>query len=326
MKKKIIYIGLIGSLTLTAGCELLDPTEVVNPNLTEEAILATSNPMVAWLAGVERQAAIVLNNYVTISEIASDNYVNTKTFYNQSLDKLEIKFKDSDINAAQFAIADLRESAVYGLTKVLPADENTTADQEAELYFFKGYAELLAGELFVALPAEPLGPALAPEENIRLAIEDFEKALTLTTNADRKAGYNIALARAYYRLGDKDNAKKYADSAIAANPNYLRVVQFDDANGPSNTMEDAIFDRNTFDDLQPLPRLDFLDPKYNGTGDTADPIAILKIEEAHLILAEAALANNQLEVAKGSMKNAVSVVKARQVETFNDAADRKSVV
>ncbi|WP_299755924.1 hypothetical protein [uncultured Pontibacter sp.] len=109
----------------------------------------------------------------------------------------------------------------------MPADENTTADQEAELYFFKGYAELLAGELFVALPAEPNGPALTPEAGVNLTIEDFKKSSVFTTINDRKASYSIALARAYYRLGDSGDAQKYADDAVALNPNYLRIIQFD---------------------------------------------------------------------------------------------------
>lgn len=320
MKKRIIYTGLIGLLSLGA-CELLDPTEVINPNITADAALDTKNPMIAWLAGMDRQMAIVLNGYVTISEIASDNYENTRTFFNQNLDNLIVQFKDADVNTAQFAIGRLREQANYGLTVVKAADENTTPDQEAELYFYRGFAQLLAGELFVALPAEPNGVALSSEANFELAIADFNTALSLTTNEERKAGYNIALARAYYRTGNKAEAQRFAQAAIALNSNYLRVVEFDDANGPGNTMEDAIFDRNTFDDLQPLPRLDFLDPKYNGTATEADAIPLLKIEEAYLILAEVALANNMLADAKTSMKNAITVVQGRPLDTFNDLSE-----
>lgn len=314
----------MGSLAFTPGCDLLDPTEVVNPNLTKDAVLKTANPMAAWLLGLERQTAIVLNEHVTIAEIATDNYDNTRTYFNQNLDPLNIIFTDQDINTLQFSIADLRESAVFGLTEVKAADVNTTSDQEAELYFYKGYAELLAGELFVALPAEPNGAAVAPTENLNLAIADFKKALELTTNIESKVSYNLALARAYHRLGDKANATTFAAAAIAGNPDFVRFVRFDNPQGLTNEMELAIFDRNTFDDLQPLPRLDFLDPKYHGTGPVDYPIAIQKIEEAHLILAEAALANNSLSEAKTHLKNTLAVVNTRNKETFSDVADGRT--
>lgn len=324
MKKNIISLSLIGALAFAPGCELLDPTEVTNPNLTKDNVLSTGNPMPGWLLGMERQMALVLNEMLTPAEIVSDNYDNTRTFFNQNLDNLNLIFTDPDINGIQFAIADLRESAVFGLTEVKAADKNTTPEQEAELYFYKGFAELLAGELFVALPAQPNGPALTPEANINLAIADFQQALTLTTQADSRASYNLALARAYHRLGDKANAQTHAQAAIAANASYTRFIRFDNPQGLTNEMELAIFDRNTFDDLQPLPRLDFLDPKFHGVGPIDQPVAIQKIEEAHLILAEVALANNNLAAAKTHMKNTVAVVNSRPRDTFSDVAEGRT--
>jgi tetratricopeptide (TPR) repeat protein len=324
MKNKIIYLSIIGALAFTPGCDLLDPTEVINPNLTKDNILKTDNPMTGWVLGLERQLAIVLNEQLTNAEIASDNYDNTATYFNQNLDPLNLIFTDTDINNLQFTIADLRESAVFGLTEVKAADPKATAEQEAELYFYKGYAELLAGELFVALPAEPNGAALLPAENLNLAIEDFKKALTLTAEADSKASYNLALARAYHRLGSKANAAAHAEAAIASNPAYIRFVRFDNPQGLTSDMELGLFDRNTFDDLQPLPRLDFLDPKYHGTGAIDQPVAIQKIEEAHLILAEVALADNSLGQAKTHLKNTLAVVNTRAQETFSDIADGRS--
>jgi tetratricopeptide (TPR) repeat protein len=324
MKNKIIYLSIIGALTFTPGCDLLDPTEVINPNLTKDNILKTENPMTGWVLGLERQLAIVLNEQLTIAEIASDNYDNTATYFNQNLDPLNLIFTDTDINLLQFTIADLRESAVFGLTEVKAADPKTTVEQEAELYFYKGYAELLAGELFVALPAEPNGAALPPTENLNLAIEDFKQALALTAEADSKASYNLALARAYHRLGDKTNAAAHATAAIASNPAYTRFVRFDNPQGLTSDMELGLFDRNTFDDLQPLPRLDFLDPKYHGAGSVDQPVAIQKIEEAHLILAEVALADNSLAQAKTHLKNTLVAVNSRPRETFSDIADGRT--
>jgi tetratricopeptide (TPR) repeat protein len=329
MKNKIIYLSIIGALAFTPGCDLLDPTEVINPNLTKDNILKTNNPMTGWVLGMERQLAIVLNEQLTVAEIASDNYDNTATYFNQNLDPLNLIFTDTDINNLQFTIADLRESAVFGLTEVKAVDPKTTLKQEAELYFYKGYAELLAGELFVALPAEPNGAALPPAENLNLAIADFKKALEVveldtTDVTDNKASYNLALARAYHRVGDKTNAAAHAQAAIASNPAYTRFVRFDNPQGLTSDMELGLFDRNTFDDLQPLPRLDFLDPKYHGTGATDQPVAIQKIEEAHLILAEVALADNSLGQAKTHLKNTLAVVNTRPRETFSDIAEGRT--
>ena len=58
---------------MSSGCDLVDPTEVTNPNLTEEAILNTNNPMTPWVAGVKRQLALTVNAHVTFLEIGSDN-------------------------------------------------------------------------------------------------------------------------------------------------------------------------------------------------------------------------------------------------------------
>ncbi|MDJ1500704.1 tetratricopeptide repeat protein [Xanthocytophaga agilis] len=324
--KKYFLILYIGVFSLApSGCQLLDPTQdIVNPNITKEAVLASQNPMTPWVDGLERQLAIVYNNVIVNLEIASDNYQNTRTFYNQQLDAGTMLFTDTDINNIQFSIADLRESAVFGLTELKAADPETTPDQEAELYFYKGWAELLAGEIFVALPAEPIGVALTPQQNFELAVADFQKALELTTDATRKPGYHLALARVYYNLGDKTNAKSNAEAAITLSPAYLRSVRYEgvSSTGPVSTMQDALFDRGTFDDLQPLPRLDFLDPKYYGRGNGVEsPIYYQKIEEAHLILAEIAIADKDLSAAKSAMNNTILIANSRAKATFSDASE-----
>jgi tetratricopeptide (TPR) repeat protein len=324
MKKRILYFSIIGALAITAACDLLDPTEVVNPNLKRDQYLQFPNPMTGWVRGLERQLAIVLNAQVINAEIASDNYDNTGTYFNQNLDPLNLIFTDTDIYDLQFRIADLRESVNFGLTEVKAADTTTTTEQEAELYFYKGYAELLAGELFVALPAEPNGPAVSPEANLNLAIGDFKKALDLTQLPNSRASYNLALARAYHRLGDKANARAYAEAAIASNPDYVRFVRFDNQQGLTNDMELGVFDRITFDDLQPLPRLDFLDPKYHAAGPADQPVAIQKIEEAHLILAEVALADNNLPEARTYLTQVVNLANGRPRETFSDLAEGRT--
>ncbi|MBX2842258.1 MAG: hypothetical protein KTR26_10825 [Flammeovirgaceae bacterium] len=325
MKRYINIIGLIGVLLLPVSCDFLNPTEnVENPNLTVDAVLGTPNPTAGWKVGTERELAIVYNGLVTIAEIGSDNYVNTETFYNQQFDKLNISYQDADVNTLQFRIADLRESAIKGMEIIIPVDEDATDADMAEFLFYKGWAELLAGEYFDFLPLEGNGEALSSEANISAAIVDFQQAETLVPNS---VGYKLALARAYYALGDKTNAVLKANEAITADGSFLRTIEYDAVapNGPTNTLQNALFDRGGFDDLQPLPRLDFLDPKYyapSGTEET--PIPLQKIEEAHLIIAEAMISDGNIDDAKTVMNNIIGLVATREIATFSDAVEGRT--
>ncbi|MEL6804579.1 MAG: hypothetical protein AAFO91_12455, partial [Bacteroidota bacterium] len=75
---KISAMLLAVMLTITS-CELLDGIvePPINQDLTEEAVLGVAGSGQQVLNGVERQAALYLNEILPISEIASDNYTNT---------------------------------------------------------------------------------------------------------------------------------------------------------------------------------------------------------------------------------------------------------
>ncbi|MDW8019394.1 MAG: hypothetical protein RMI34_04885 [Chloroherpetonaceae bacterium] len=76
-------------------------------------------------------------------------------------------------------------------------------------------------------------------------------------------------------------------------------------------------------DLQPLPRLDFLDPKYTAVDS---PIPVLKIEEAHLILAEVAIAAGNFAEAKAQMRRAIAAaLRPDSVVGFNSTNTRPNV-
>lgn len=310
-------------LVALTHCELVDPTSgVINPNITIDKIIGQAGSTTAWLTGLDRQMAIVYNNLIVNLEIASDNYDNTNTFFDQQLDGLTFIFQNGNINALQFSIADMRQSAVAGIDQIFPADATATVAQEADLYFYKGWAALLAGEIFVALPLVPGGVPATPIENINAAIADF---LIAEQKVPTHAGYKLALARAYYAKGDKANAVIKANEALAQNASYTRTVRYDALNAPTNTMQDALFDRGTFDDLQPLPRLDFLDPKYYGRSSTVESeIYFQKSEEAHLIIAEAELSDNLIVDAQTTMKTLITLVGTRATETFNDAVENRT--
>lgn len=325
--KRIIRISIAFIFLAFSGCELLDPTDVVNPNLTESAILSTENPMISWIGGCERQIALISNASVTISEIASDNYQNTRTFYNQNLDRLNIIFTDVDMNTLQFALHRLREMADYGLTKVAQADPNTTDDQLAKLHFYKGLVSLLSAEYFKGLPGEPQGPILAPTQHLQVAVDEFTASLTLATVSSTIVTSTLARARAHYWMGTITSAVTDAQTAITASPNFLRNVDFDAVNAAAtnSTIQNALFDRGTFDDLQPLPRLDFLDPKsFFISASVESPTALLKIEEAHLIIAEAQIAQNNLAGARTTLATLLNVVSNRPTFNLNDNVEGRT--
>ncbi len=340
--KRNIYIPLLlaGVLGLNlAACDLFDPRNAENPNVLTDGFLSLENSTELWLEGLERQMTIALNNgalntgdgYITTAEIASDNYVNTQTFFNQFMDNLVIDQTDDDIEVALFSLADLRESAEFGIESIVPTDQEADADDVAGLSFFKGMANLITGELFHLAPADSAGPVVPSSDQFQQAVSSFTDAINQTTNEGHRTGYLIARARAYRMLGDRVNARADAEAAIAGNPDYLRFTIHDFTNGPNNDIQDALFDRGTFDDLQPLPRLDFLDPKYlntakpNHRGDDEDSdIAFLKGEEAFLILAEVQTAESDLAGAQATLKTLLSVVAGRPVERLADVNEGRT--
>lgn len=303
------------------SCELLDPTEVINPNLTEQAVLATPSVMTPWVAGMQRQLALVTNNHVINAEIASDNYMNSQTFYNQNLDKLTIRPQDNDIQQLQFNLARMREMADYGLEVIAVTDASTTEDQLAVLHFYKGYSYLISGEYFSFLPIVPEGEAVESAELLRLANTEFDQVIgTLATTDKFHKAALLGKARANYKLGNKAEAVQASNTLLAVDPSFVFYAEFDQVQGPVNTLQTALFDRGNFDDLQVLPRLDFLDPKYYFRGASeASPVAIFKAEEAHLIIAEAAVSDNNLQNAKEVLVELLDLVEERPTSSFNNA-------
>ena len=107
MKKIVSKISLLAASALViVGCEAVDPSDVVNPNLSEAALIGQPNSADAWGRGLERQMALVSQETHHIAEIASDNYVNTQTFFNQFLDGLNVDYQDEVVKV----IVDVSES------------------------------------------------------------------------------------------------------------------------------------------------------------------------------------------------------------------------
>lgn len=324
--KKIIII-LCATLTL-GSCtdnfdEAVDFTQVENPNLSEASVIGQPNSSAIWLTGIEREISLFLNEVLILAELGSDNYVNTQTFFSQFLDGLDIRVTDPDMRDTQFRIHRMREAAQFGLDQVGPADPEYTAETQAEYHFFEGMSYLYAAMYFSGLPQEELGAIVSSEQNYQEAIASFDAAIAQNPQPE----YHLAKARANYYLGDKSAAVTAAQAALALAPNFTREALYDAAEGPTNTMENALFGRATFDDFQPLPTLDFLDPKYSRLTPSQDPsVHYLKAEEAHLILAEANVSDGDLPAVKSKLEDLLGVVATREVRIINETTEQRSEV
>jgi len=307
---------------LVSGCGDLSPSNIENPNLTDGQFIGTTGAAASWLLGTQRQFLTTLNNMVQQSENVSDNYYNNYTTNNQLFDNPQIENFDSDVTSLQSNVARLRKLANYAIDSLFPRDTTVTANMKAENLFYRGMANLWAGESFTSLPAVAMGPVLEAKDHLQAAVADFTQARTLTTDAAARNSYTLALARTYYRLGDRAKAVQEAQALLTASPTFTRLAQFDATNGPTNGLTGLL--TSSVNNFQPLPRLDFLDPKYPNRGPTTQsPITFLKAEEAHLILAEALLFDNNVAGAKDRLKQLLTLVQSRPVETVDGTLQKR---
>ncbi len=127
-------------------------------------------------------------------------------------------------------------------------------------------------------------------------------------------------------MGDAVNAGKFATDALAKKDVLLQVA-YDGLNGVSNEMQTGTFVAlpNRF---APLPRLDFLDPKYFNTGVAAQEqksIAIAKGEEAYLILAEIKVSAQDIPGARQLLQSMLTdVVNLRTVTPLDDSKETRN--
>lgn len=312
----LLFVLISAAVFSIGGCDLLDPTNVDNPNVLRETALNNPEPLQRWVLGLDRQMAVLMNSTIDYTSIATDNYINTETFYNQSADGLSFLSSDTDVDGMFFAMNDLRESAQFGKNRVVPADENPTEANMAELDFYEGIAHIFIGEHFHAAPLDSAAAQASSSDHYSRAVSLLQNAID--HGAGDQVGYMLAQARAYYNNGNLSEARSRAQDVLDADSDYVRFVEFDNQNGPTNVMQNALYDRSTLDDFQPLPRLDFLDPKFGVSGAQEDPIPLLKAEEAHLILIEASLAEGDTTAAKAEMKELLDLVKNVREPRFVD--------
>jgi hypothetical protein len=309
-----------------AACDLVDPSKVENPQITSDNLL--ENPVggtTSLVTGMRRYFATTIGISTLIGDMVSDNLDNRTSFYDNTL-----SFPRT-ITGNSFTYGPMYENALqvnaladFGAASIFPGDIFATNDQKAEVYFYKGMALLILGENFTNFPITERGPLVTAQQALQTANDQFQTAYNLTTQTAMKTNCKMARARTFRMLGDKANAAAEANAALSlGGSTYLFAAQFDPAPTTpltQSTAYAAMVGRST-NDLQPLPRLDFLDPKFT-TNATQHPV--LKAEEAYLILAEVALANGDLAGTKTALKSAITTAKARATSTYNDKDTRSS--
>ena len=329
--KSKIFSTLLILLTFVVmpGCDLVDASKVTNPSITDDNLQQNATGgTAAVVSGVRRQLAIVEGIQSLVGDMVSDNLDNRTSFYDNTLSFPRIITPTSfTYDASYLGMLTLNALADFGLSTIVPGDKNVTNDQIAEIHFYKGIALLLLGENYSKFPIVENGPAVTSRDAITLAVAEFNAALPLIGPASAatqamRANCYLGLARAYRMLGNKAAAQTAATSALGVaasgtftgGATYVFNAAQDATNGPTSTLLAALVTRST-NDIQPNPRLDFLDPKI--TVNTL-PMPVLKAEEAYLILAEVALANGDLPGARTNMTSAVTLANSRAKTSFKD--------
>lgn len=317
---KYILLAAVIGLSLNS-CELLLPDDIINPNVSDETFLNSANAMQAWVNGANRSFAEAIGNYCELMEILSDNYYNNYSRSSQVFDIPRILYTDTDVTSLQRHIGTLREAADYGIGTVAEADASTTRNNLFNLYYIKAFSFILGGEYFRGLPDTEGGEIKTWNEYLHTALAVLDSTWAYADTDEEKAFVRTLKARTYYRLGDKENAVSEALASLALSPDFVKQVEFDGTNGVNNPIQEAVWD--TW--FQPLPRLDFLDPKYFQTAATEQrPINLAKAEENYLILAEACLADQNEAQAKSYMQQLLALVKSRPIQQdVNDQLEER---
>lgn len=311
------FLGsLLVAVPVVAGCDFLDPTQVENPRTTADDLAAAENPTRSLLPGVRAQMARLVSSGAVVGEVVSDNYSIHGTGLVKAWDTpstISPSVMDSQGTATglYWNAQELQALASFVLDDIAPNDATATAADIAEAHYYRGMAYLYLGENFSVAPVEEDGAPVSADALLDLAIADLGQAATFGTAAD------AALARAYRWKGDAVNAAAAANNVLVADDSFLFLQEYD-ATSISNTPH-AFLVLRALQEMQPLPRLDFLDPKYL---ERTQGITVAKAEEMHLILAEIALVNDDLLAAQGALRDAIELAQSRSVTSFDDGDPR----
>lgn len=313
------YILPLIPLLALASCDLLSPADVENPNVVVDDFVSSPDAMKAWVNGTQSALAVGVSCFVENNELLSDNYYNNYTRSSKTFDKPEISYRSIEVSRLSTHVGKIVEMARFGLDEVASSDAATTESQLFTLSWILGYGHLLAGENFVALPLEARGEVVDYPQLLQQAILDFTSAQQYASTSADMALLCVLKARAYYGLHDWTNAAQAAQEALQQSASLLHQVTFDGVNGVVNSAHEYIGSYM----FQPLPRLDFLDPKYPYASYWEAPIAIAKAEECHLILAEVAACEGRLLDAAACLHQLLALIAERPQVSVIDSHDNR---
>lgn len=298
-----------------SGCDFLDPTNVDNPRTTVDDLAQAKEPTKSLLPGLRADFARVIRTSVVTTENVSDNYSIHGTGLPKILDDPSALTPGTLNSTSTFSTGlynttqSLRALSDFLIDVIIPEDQTSTADQVAEARYYRGMAFLILSENFSGAPVVPDGLPLPASELRALAITD----LTAANSGALAIQAQAALARAYRWDGNSGQAESMALSALGQDANFL-VQQEYDATSITNSPWSFLFSR-ALQEMQPLPRLDFLDPKYL---DREAGIAVAKAEEMHLILAEIDLAAGNMAGGRAHLVDAINMAISRGTVAFTD--------
>lgn len=307
---------LFVAATLTAGCDFLDPTAVENPRTTAEDLADAKEPTKALLPGLRAQFARLVDATSVVSEVVSDNFSIHGTGLQKEFDSPRevspsLANSTSTATGVYWHAQSLKALASFVLDEIAPNDDTAAPEDIAEARYYRGMAYLHLAEDFSWAPVERDGAAISADQILDLALADLGQATSFGLAAE------AAVARAQRWKGNASAATAAAQTVLAGDPQFLFLQEYD-ASSIENTPF-AFLVLRALQEMQPLPRLDFLDPKYL---DREQGIAVAKAEEMHLILAEAALAANDLAGAASHLGNAIELADSRATRTFQDEDPR----
>ena len=310
--------GSLLAVLAVGACDAIDPTQVNNPTTTDDDLAQALNPTEALLPGLRAQFARMINAYV-VAEVVTDNYSIHGTGIIVDMDEPHAVTPDlvnstgTSVSGAYWNVQELRALADFVIDEIAPNDAGAPPALVAEAHYYRGMAFLTMGEIFSYAPHEEDGAPQPSDAALGRAITDLQAGTSFGPQA------NAALARAHRLLGDAGSAGAAANAALSSEPNLLFAPAYDQQSLTNTPV--AFLVLRALQEMQPLPRLDFLDPKYT---ERDSPIPIAKAEEMHLILAEIALASGNTGEAQSQLASAISLAGSRGTVSFDDIDERRN--
>lgn len=313
-----LVTGVLLAALATAACDAIDPTQVNNPTTTDDDLAQATDPTAALLPGLRAQFARMINAYV-VAEVVTDNYSIHGTGIIVDMDEPHLVTPDlvnqtgTSVSGVYWNVQELRALADFVIDEIAPNDSEAPPALVAEAHYYRGMAFLTMGEVFSHAPHEIDGVPQSSEAALARAISDLQAGTGFGPQA------NAALARAHRLLGDAGAAGSAANAVLNSAPNFLFAPAYDEQF--LNNTPVAFLVLRALQEMQPLPRLDFLDPKYT---ERDSPIPIAKAEEMHLILAEVALASGNVAEAQIQLASAITLANSRGTVSFDDIDERRN--